>query len=283
MSDLVWDDLKYFLYVANEGSVTGAAQIAKVEHSTVVRRITRLETNLNTRLFHRLVRGWTLTEEGEALRERVSIIEDQMFTIERFAQSVGNAPGSVTLTAPPEFLTEVLTPVLTEFQKEHAEIELRLFGEMKEANLSKGEAEIALRMTKVKGAELVVQKFCDLKYHFYGSSEMQKTKPHRRQFIGYSDSHQPHLNALLLKQAAERPVVMRTSNLRVSMLAASNGVGVALLPAFMAAKCPGLEIIEAPPKTTTRPVYLVMQRDIRKSARVRALADYIKREIPKEL
>lgn len=283
MLDLVWDDLRYFIRVTSEGSVAGAARGERVEHSTVARRITRLETTMNVRLFNRLARGWVLTEEGEMLKNRVAVIGHQMFDLERFAQSLGAITGSVTLTAPPEFLSEVLMPVLTGFHKAFPEVELRLLGEMKEANLSKGEADIALRMTEVGSAELVIQKLCDVTYQFYGNAEVQKTETKLRRFIGYSATHQSYLNDALLKHSNERPIALRTSNLRVALTAACEGVGIALLPTFLAAKCSDLQIIDEAPVALTRPVYLVMQRDIRNSHRVRMLADYIKRKLPRLL
>ena len=217
------------------------------------------------------------------LRDRVAAVEHQMFDIERFAQSLGSITGSVTLTAPPDFLSEVLMPVLIGFQKTFPEVELRLFGEMKEANLSKGEADIALRMTEVESAELVIQKICDVTYHFYGNAELQKTETKLHRFIGYSETHQGYLNDALLKHANERPITLRTSNLRVALTAACEGLGIALLPTFLAAKCSDLQIIDEAPVALTRPVYLVMQRDIRKSHRVRILADHIKRKLPRLL
>lgn len=283
MSDLVWDDLRYFIRVTSVGSVARAARGERVEHSTVARRITRLETTLNVRLFNRLVRGWVLTEEGELLRKRVAAIDEQMFDIERFAQSLGAMTGSVTLTAPPEFLSEVLMPLLMGFQKAFPEVEVRLIGDMKEANLSKGEADIALRMTEVESAELVVQKLCDVTYHFYGNAEVQQTETKLRRFIGYSATHQGYLNDALQKHADERPLIVRTNNLRAALTAAREGLGVALLPKFMAAQCPDLQIVDEEPVALRRPVYLVMQRDIRNSHRVRMLANHIKRSVPRVL
>lgn len=283
MSDFVWDDLKYFALVASEGSVSSAARVEGVEHSTVVRRITRLEATLNIRLFHRLARGWQLTEEGELLRGRAESIEHQMFDLTRFIQTRGTFAGSVTVTAPPDLLSEVLAPVLVGFKKKYPEVELRLFGDTREANLSKGEADIALRMTEVHGSELVTQKICEVAYHFYGNEDLEKADPTARRFIGYSDTHQSYLNDMTRKQAGERPMALRTRNLRVSLAAACEGVGVALLPAFFAASRPQLRIVDDPPAPLTRPIYLVMQRDMRNSGRVRVLVDHIKAKLPKLL
>ncbi|MEJ6393488.1 LysR family transcriptional regulator [Gymnodinialimonas sp. 2305UL16-5] len=283
MSDFVWDDLKYFVTVASEGSVASAARMVNVEHSTVVRRITRLESALNVRLFNRLVRGWVLTEEGRLLQSQAAAIEGQMLAIQRSALSLGKISGRVTLTAPPEFLSEVVIRALRGFQDEYPEIELCLFGEMREANLSRGEADVALRMVNVEGAELVTQRICDVDYHFYGTKSLLKTRPKMRRVILYSESHQPQLTEALLRQAVGRSTAFQTNNLRTALRAASNGVGIALLPSFLAATAPDLQVIEEPVAPIIRPVYLVMQRDVRNSDRVRALTEYLKQNLAKAL
>jgi DNA-binding transcriptional LysR family regulator len=217
------------------------------------------------------------------LRGRAEIIEHQMLDFTRFTQTRETFAGSVTVTAPPDLLSEVLTPVLIEFKKKYPEVELRLFGDTREANLSKGEADIALRMTEARGSELVTQKICNVTYHFYGNEDIEKADPKSRRFIGYSDPHQGYLNDVTRRQAGNRPVALRTSNLRVSMAAACEGVGVALLPAFLAASRPQLRVVCDPPAPLTRAIYLVMQRDMRNSYRVRALADHILGKLPKLL
>ena len=283
VSELVWDDLKYFSLVALEGSVAGAARIAKVEHSTIVRRIGRLEGALNLRLFNRLVRGWVLTEEGNALRERVLQIEGEMLGVMRFAQAMDKDAGSVMLTAPPDLLSDVVTPALAGFSKAHPQIELRLFGATDRANLSRGEADIALRMGEVEGAELVCQRICSVTYGFYGLARWSAEVWQERRFIGYSDLHQPFLTEALKRQAAGREIALQTNSPRVALQAAAAGLGLALLPGFLAANCRDLAIVETGEAAVSRPVYLVMQRDVRKANRVRAVVDYLRRNIRREI
>lgn len=282
-AELVWDDLRCFALVALEGSVASAARAAQVEHSTVVRRISRLEGALNLRLFNRLVRGWVMTDEGEALRERVLQIEEQMLGIKRFAQALGKDSGSVTLTAPPDLLSDVVTPVLAGFAADHPQIELRLSGAMGQANLSRGEADIALRMVKVEGAELVCQKICTVSYQVYGLAHWSGEAWQKRRFIGYSDLHQPFLNEALNSRAAGREICLHTNSPRVALKAAATGLGLALLPNFLAAHCPELVVVETPETPVYRPVYIVMQRDVRKAHRVRAVVDYLKQHIAREV
>ncbi|WP_291144276.1 LysR family transcriptional regulator [Hydrogenophaga sp.] len=282
-SELVWDDLKHFALVAREGSIAGAARFAKVEHSTIVRRIGRLEETLKLRLFNRLVRGWVLTEEGNALRERVLQIEGQVLGVVRSAQDMGKEAGSVTLTAPPDLLSDVVIPALAGFAADHPQIELRLFGATDRANLSRGEADIALRMVKVEGAELVSQRVCSVSYGLYGLAGWSGEVWHKRRFVGYSDLHQPFLNDALIRLAAGREIALQTNSPRVALKAAAAGLGLALLPNFLAESCGELVVVETHEAPVSRPVYLVMQRDVRKAHRVRAVVDHLRQHICREI
>lgn len=280
---MVWDDLKHFALVAFEGSVAGAARAARVEHSTIVRRISRLEDALNLRLFNRLARGWVLTEEGEALRERVSQIEAHILGVTHLAQAMSQDAGKVTMSVPPDLLSEVVTPALTQFAAEHPHIELRLIAAADQANLSRGEADIALRMVKVEGAELVCQKMCSVTYQVYGLARWSSLKWPARRLIGYSNLHAPFLYEALNRQAAGREIAIQTNSPRVALQAARGGLGLALLPAFLASPYAELEVIEQAQHPVSRPVYLVMQHDVRKSKRVRAVVEYLKQHIPKDI
>jgi len=282
VSDFIWDDLKYFRMVVSAGTVAGAARVGRVEHSTVTRRITRLENTLNIRLFDRLVRGWVLTEEGALLQQKTATIENEMLAVERFALSRGEVSGRIILTAPPDFLSDVLIDALKGFHSKYPEVDLCLMGEMTEANLSRGEADIAFRMTKVEGAELVTQRIYDVEYQFYGSVKLRNTLPEKRSFVGYSEFHQPDLKDAVHLQAAGRQISIQTNNLRVALRAASDGSGLALLPTFLAGNFSDLLVVEEAIEQIKRPVYMVMQRDVRKADRIQALTGHIKKNLRKK-
>ncbi|GGK49280.1 LysR family transcriptional regulator [Salinarimonas ramus] len=281
MSDLVWDDLKYFALVGREGSVALAAKQTGVEHSTVTRRITRLEEALQLRLFNRMARGWHLTEEGEALLVRVARVEDGIVDVRKVASSLENARGTVCVTAPPTFLAEVIVPALAGFQEAHPHIDLRLVGETREANLSRGEADIAFRMASIEGAELVTRTVCEVTYAFYGRARWRDVPAHEHVFIGFSRNDQQFLQEAVELHAGERRIIAHTNDLRVALRFADDGAGIALLPRFLAAEHDGLEIVAAPDPAIARPVQLVMQRDVRKAGRVRTVADYLCARIPR--
>jgi DNA-binding transcriptional LysR family regulator len=280
-STLVWDDLKYFALITQEASIARAARNADIEHSTLVRRINRLEAALGLRLFNRLARGWVLTTEGEALRERVLPLDAQVLELTRFSQTLGQEAGPVVLSAPPDLLSQMVTPALSALAARHPQIELRLIGTTEHANLSRGEADIALRMAKVEGAELVCQKLCTVSYGVYGRAHWANEDKPARRFIGYA--HACALKEALDRQAAGRDIVLQTNSPSVALQAAAQGLGLALLPTFLAAGHPELTVIETPPTPITHPVYVVMQRDVRKAKRVRAVVDHLRQHMPRDL
>lgn len=281
MHELVWDDLKYFALVGRGGSVAMAAKQTGVEHSTVARRITRLEEALNLRLFNRMARAWHLTEEGEALLAKVGLVEDQVLTVRTFAASLETARGTVCVTAPPTFLSDVITPALSQFHAAYPNIDLRLIGETREANLSQGEADIAFRMSPIEGAELVTRTVCEVEYAFFGRSLWLEVPLDQRVFIGYSRQYQPALQTTLERHAKHRRIVSQTNDLRVAFGLAQKGIGIALLPRFMVTDASELAVVELGDQPIVSPVHLVMQKDVRKASRVRAVADYLCSHIPR--
>ncbi len=173
-------------------------------------------------------------------------------------------------------------PLLTEFQVKFPEVQLRLLGEMKEANLSRGEADIALRMTKVESAELVIQKICDVTYHFYAMRSLRERKQAR---AGSSAIHR-HIRATCTKLSCNRPAggqLPCKPAICGRISGRMRGRGPCLASGISGGQISGSADDRGSACPHDTPVYLVMQRDMRNSERVRMLADHIKLKLPKLL
>src|SRR5437868_12177236 len=137
-----WDNLKFFLALAETGSLSRASEKLRVDHSTVARRIDMLERELGVRLVERLSRSWRLTAEGERVRDRAKEIETGIADIARFALGVDRSPHRVVrVSGPPTFLSGFLAPRLLPFQTRQPGLRIELVGEARQVNLSKGEAD----------------------------------------------------------------------------------------------------------------------------------------------
>jgi DNA-binding transcriptional LysR family regulator len=280
---MIWDDLKYFITVYRDGSITAAAKTLKVEHSTVIRHLSRLEAALEVRLFNRLTRGWTLTEVGRELALRSLDMEESALAIERFALSSSDLAGEVRFSAPPVLLSQHVVPALAGFRERHPDIELTMLSDMHEANLSRGEADIALRLTDLTQAELVTRTLCHVEYGLYGSPAWDDVPIEDRVYIGPVPGQRSFVAATMEQHVAGRKVAMRSNDLRVVMEAVRHGIGIGLLPHFMVGHSHDFVSLPGLAQPATCAVKLVMQQDVRHSARVRAVADHVGAALPKAL
>lgn len=268
-----WDDVRYFLALARQGSLSATARLLAIEHSTVARRVTNLEQALGLKLFDRLPRGWTLTTEGQTLYEHACLLETEMQSLQRTALGQASLAGRVRVTAPPLLLNYFLLPHLDKFHAKYPQIELELIGEMRSAHLGRGEADIALRLSEPREPDLVARKLGQITYGLYGTPTLCAEPASERTFVGFDES-MPELPLKLWLDAhvGTRPYVLRTNDMLTMCQTAAQGWGIALLPRFLAAKDQRLALL---PEATTPSLalYLVMHADVRRAPRVRSTAD----------
>lgn len=287
-----WDDLKYFLALSREGSLSATARSLKIEHTTVARRVSNLEQALEIKLFDRLARGWTLTAEGQELYARVCLIEEEMQALQRIALGQSTLAGRVRVSVPPLLLSHFVLPHLDAFHEAYPQIELELIGERRGANLGRGEADIALRLSEPQEPELVARTLGHIRYGLYGTKKMCALPNDEQRFIGFDDSIAELPQKLWLdnylhnhicinnvsvssagKHQGNRSYTTRSNDMMIMCQAAAQGWGIALLPKFLAATDDRLQSLNVMDTPLTLPVYLVMHADVRLAPRIRATAD----------
>jgi DNA-binding transcriptional LysR family regulator len=255
-----WDDLRPFLALIREGTLSAAARRLRVEHATVARRIDRLESDLGRKLFDRLPRGWRPTPEALALVERAEAAEAALFDLRR--QASGGGDGPVCLSAPPLLAAALLAPYLGPFLERHPGIRLSIEADAGRADLGRGEVDLALRVGPVEGQTLRLRRLGHVIYRPYGfradagvirsSHAVTETERWMRDWSG------------------QRPVVLDTGDTAVMRAAVVAGLGIALLPDFYASGLPPVG-----DAFLSRPLHLVLHEDKARSPRVRRVADAI--------
>ena len=272
-----WDDVRVFLALARAGSLAAAARTLRVEHTTVARRIAQLEQALGLHLFDRLPRGWILTSEGEQLAGRAAQMEEQAFEFMREAADGVPLSGTVRLSAAPSLGQEFLLPRLGAIHQRWASITLELVVETRVAVLSRREADLALRIGRPHDPGLAARLLGSMAYGLYcragytaGRSEAQW------RFIGYDDSlaHAPE-HQWLESLRGNRSYALRANTLPLQRDAVRMGLGLAVLPHFMAAADPQLERVPVDAGPVAREIWLVVHPDVRRSPRVRLIADLL--------
>ena len=271
-----WDDVRYFLVLAQVGSLSGAARTLGVEHSTVARRVETLEQALAIRLFDRLPKGWSLTAEGETLLDQARRLDDEVQAFSRAALGVSSLQGTVRVSAPPALVAEFLVHRLAARRAEWKRIQLEVTGESREVNLARGEADLAIRMSRPTAPGLVARCIGEIGFGLYARHGYADHAQDGWEFLGYDDSLvQVEQQQWLQKFAGKRPFVFRSNNLSALHSAARAGLGVAVLPHFLAMQDTILSPVTTVSCPVTRKLWLVMHPDVKRSPRVRLIADLL--------
>ncbi|NIE66428.1 LysR family transcriptional regulator [Burkholderia sp. Ax-1719] len=273
---LQWDDIRYFFELARVGSLSGAARKLSVEHSTVARRVEALEQSLEVRLFDRLPKGWSLTPEGEALARQATRLDDEAQAFSRAAVGVSSLRGTVRISAPPVLASHLLVPRLAAIRSQWINIDLEVIGESREANLARGEADLAIRMLRPTAAGLVARCIGEMGYGLYAANGYTDRPQPEWEFLGYDeDLSQVPQQRWLNQIAGSRRFAFRSNNLAALLNAARAGLGIAALPCFLAADDPTLSLLPDHTCPTVRQLWLVMHPDVKRSPRVRLIADLL--------
>ena len=274
-----WNDLKCFTVLASTGTLSAAARQLKVDHSTIARRIATLEQDLGARLFDRLPRGYALTPDGKRLVEQAMRVEEEVFALERLAQGREGAAGMVRISAPPGFAGHFLAPRLTALRKRHPAIHIELSGDMETANLSRREADVALRLARPDCNSLVARRVGLIGFGLFGAPTYVETRPRGDwDFIGYEETldHVPQQKWLHGFSGA-KPLVFRSNDLTSLINATRAGMGVAVLPFFMVPIQVGLVRLEEDSALAPQPrdLWMVAHSDVRRSPTIRIVMDHL--------
>ncbi|MET3823268.1 DNA-binding transcriptional LysR family regulator [Burkholderia sp. PvR073] len=291
-----WDDLRYFLAVMRGGSLSAAARVLQVQHSTVARRIDALESALGIRLFDRLPRGWPPTDEGLHLAEHAARVEADVHAFARAAQGAAALDGVVRVSASPVFASHFLAPRLARAQRAWPALRIDLMGEMHAANLYAREADLAVRLSRPSEPGLAARRLGTMRFALCASPERAAEPSDTWAFLGYDDAlAQVPQQQWLERFAAGRRFAFIANDLAALHRACVAGAGIALLPRFLvdapvtdagagmpASADPSLpatpalvELTSAPRCDVEREIWLVVHPDVRRSPRVQRVADAI--------
>jgi DNA-binding transcriptional LysR family regulator len=284
-----WNDLRYFLAVAREGSTIGAANALRVNQSTVQRRLAALEEVIESQLVERTPTGYRLTEKGLALRPHAEAVENAVEAFRRQLASIEDAPaGTIRVTAPEGIAYLILTPLLETFHTRHPSLKVDVILTDQILDLSKGDADVALRVAPLEDSVLIGRKISDQAWGFYAS----RAYAERHGTMSCPDDINRHAVILLDRELADiqvstwlrgvmtdAKVAARCNSVSGALLTAKTGVGVAMLPSHIGDTEAGLVRMFGPLKGIASGIYLVAHPDLHKTPRVRAFFDFMIQEI----
>lgn len=273
-----WENLRHFLAVGREGTLSGAARALRVDHATVSRRVAALEDELQMTLVERLPRSCRLTPDGNQIFEQAKTMEASAFAMERHART-GRAPlnGRVSISAPPVLSTHFLASRMAAFRLAYPGIQLAVTAEPHQVSLSRGEADVAIRLARPKELSYVVRRIGRMPFGLYASRRYPALHdPDKWVFIAYDArfSHVP-LPQWLSRVAGQRPVCCELNDINSHLIAARSGAGVAGLPCFLGDADKTLTRLEEPDIPFQRDIWLVIHRELKRSKPVQAVMEYM--------
>lgn len=289
---LDWNDLRYLLAFQQSGSVTRAARKLQVDHSTVLRRLSALEQALGTRLFNRTPTGYALTAEAEALLGTVKGIEESILSLERgLGGHDTRLEGTVRLTLSEALGSRFLAPRLGPFHERHPGIDLQCITSNVSLDLSRREADLALRLVRPVQEQLITRKVGEMGTGLYAAREYLARRGRPRdvtdlsghELIAYDESLASTPETRWMEKAGARGrFVLRANSTAMLVGATVAGLGLAMLPCFLADLEPSLERLPLPEELTPRAIWLVVHRDLQHAARVRAVSGFLSEVLARE-
>ena len=282
---LDWDDLRYFLAVAREGSLSAAARALAVAQPTVGRRISAFEHSLGARLFVATPAGQKLSATGRRLLPHAEQMERDALAAERILSGRDTGvSGPVCITASEWLIQSVLGPLLAPLAARHPELQLELLAEAKHLSLVRREADIALRPSRFEQQEVVQREVAIIAFALYASDAYlakHGTPDFERQceghlLIGMSEALGKVPDVEWLPRVAARArVVVRTNGREPMAKMAAASIGITCLPRFLGDATPGLRRLPAPGPAPERQLWLGVHRDARAVPRVKASAAFL--------
>jgi DNA-binding transcriptional LysR family regulator len=236
-SRLAWDDVRVFLALCRSRTVGGAAQTLRVDASTVSRRLAALEEVLATALFERGRDGIAPTEAAELL---LPVAEEIELGLARFTNQAENlereAAGVVRITCPPDVAEVVLAPLLNELLVRHPGLRIVLDPGESVRDLTRREADLALRTARPQGGDLVMTRLIQARWVLVAAPKLARRLGTLRDFgavpwVGWGERLSQLAAARWLSTHVKNadPVV-RSDSLTVQLAAVKSGVGVGLVP-----------------------------------------------------
>ena len=289
-----WDDLRLFLAVAREQSLSGAGKLLRLDPATLGRRMARFEKAMQAVLFVKSPSGYALTEAGTQLLARAEAAEQAMRQATAdVAVPSDQLAGQIRIGAPDGGANYLLPQVCARLVAENPGLDIQIVALPRVFNLSRREADMAIGVSAPTAGRLVVQKIADYQLHLAAADSYLAERPviqtvadlqgHR--LVGYIpdmifDRELDYLAALGMTRV---PLASNSVSVQVNMIRQGGGVGI--VHDFSLAATPGVTRILTKDVSLRRAFYLIRHEDDRRNLRLsrfaEALAQGVRAEVAK--
>jgi len=275
-----WDELRFFLAVARAGSVSAAARALRVHHATVSRRVQAFEQRVGARLFDRLSGGWVATSAGEQMRASALRVEEEMQALDRRVLGQDGDLSGTLRVALADSAAFALLPELRAFSLAYPKIELELTAANHLTNLTRREADVAIRVTRSPAEHLVGRKIGMVVFALYASTpylDVHAELPlEQHAWLGWEESL-TELDAArwMRENVPNAHIVARFDSVLIAYHAIREGFGIGFLPCALADRDVSLRRVNSELLVPCGCMWLLTHPDLRRTARVRRFIEFM--------
>ncbi|HET8802729.1 MAG TPA: LysR family transcriptional regulator [Marinobacter sp.] len=281
--NLAWNDFELVLAIATTGSLSGASRALGVSHATVFRRLGDVEQRLGVTLFERSRTGYRPTLAGEELADTARIMDEAALAAERKVAGRDLEPsGEIWTTTTDSLLMGLLAPLFTEFRQKYPGIVLDVAVSNQLFNLTRREADVAIRPSNRPPENLVGRPLTKIGQAVYGHRSLGLTPGApietlvSQPWIGAGPRLQDSALDQWMDTNALKPSCVYRVDTLVSILSAiRSGMGLAVLPCYLADDDPDIIQLTDPIPELEYGLWFLMHPDLRGVVRIHALMDFL--------
>ena len=276
MEDL--NDLRLVALIAQTHSLSGAANRLGVNHATVFRRITQLENRVAVRLFERTSGRYHTTPAGDELARAGALMDDTATqALLRVAGQDLRPSGTVRISTTDSMALAILLPIMALCRAQYPQITLTVSVDNHAVNLSRRDADLAVRPTSRPPEHLIGKRIGALHFGVYAAkSYLWRTRKvvdfRSHEWIALDDSQSGHRTLRWLESVKPLAEVgLRANSFGIIRQACMDGLGLAMLPSFMGDATSALQAVGDPVPECATALWLLTHPDLRETTRVKVV------------
>ncbi|MBB04294.1 LysR family transcriptional regulator [Pseudooceanicola sp.] len=287
-----WDDLRIFLSVAREESLSAAGRELRVDPATVGRRVARLEEQIGAALFAKSPQGYALTDAGQRLLDHAIRAEQAVLAArEDIAGQAGRLSGQIRIGAPDGVANFLLPQVCAAILDANPDLDVQIVALPRLFNLTRREADLAVTVSPPTAGRLLVHKISDYHLHLAASTAYLARRPDLRRLrdlrdhrvIGYIPDMIFDKELDYLGEIHEGRVSLASNSVLVQLNWLRQGAGVGIVHDFALPAAPELRRVLTEQISLTRGFYLVRHQDDARLERMNRfaalLSDGVRQEV----
>ncbi|MDE2363212.1 MAG: LysR family transcriptional regulator [Hyphomicrobiales bacterium] len=282
-----WDDFRLVRAIAEAKSLVGAADSLGLNHSTVFRRLGQIEGDLGRSLFERSRSGYAATSAGEEMVALANRMSDGVLEFERRLAGQDERPrGELRVTTTDSLYSSLLAPMIADFLTAYPEISVEIIVSNAALNLSRRDADVAIRATAEPPDTLIGRKVGSMAWGVYAKagSAFAKMDPLGPEalYVGFASPMEELAAAQWISQnVPPARVVARVNTMHIAAVSAAAGIGIAVVPRVVGDAMPDLVRLDVEIPTTSA-LWLLTHADLKGAARVRAFMDHVWTQLSRE-